>query len=107
MFSFFQRGEEFLQCEIRGDDASGYEIVITEPRRPERREAFSTLTRGVSTLGRAAGILGLGRLVGDRTAGTERRGVSHTKNFNLSGLEIGTVTGAFRSRSLLALLNPV
>jgi hypothetical protein len=42
MFYFFQRGAEFLQCEIRGDDASGYEIVITEPKRPERREAFPT-----------------------------------------------------------------
>ena len=42
MFYFFQRGTEFLQCEIRGDDASGYEIVITEPKRPERRESFPT-----------------------------------------------------------------
>jgi len=42
MFYFFQRGAEFLQCEIRGDDAAGYEIVITEPKRPERRESFSS-----------------------------------------------------------------
>ena len=42
MFYFFQRGAEFLQCEIRGDDTSGYEIVITEPKRPERRESFPT-----------------------------------------------------------------
>jgi hypothetical protein len=42
VFYFFQRGEEFLQCEIRGDDATGYEIVITEPKRPERRESFPT-----------------------------------------------------------------
>jgi len=40
MFYFFQRGAEFLQCEIRGDDTAGYEIVITEPKRQERREAF-------------------------------------------------------------------
>ena len=38
MFYFFQRGVEFLQCEIKGDDTAGYEIVITEPKRPERRE---------------------------------------------------------------------
>ncbi len=42
MFYFFQRGAEFLQCEIRGDDTAGYEIVITEPKRPERRESFPT-----------------------------------------------------------------
>jgi hypothetical protein len=42
MFYFFQRGPDFLQCEIRGDDQAGYEIVINEPRRPERREAFPT-----------------------------------------------------------------
>ena len=42
MFYFFQRGPDFLQCEIRGDDATGYEIVISEPKRPERREAFGT-----------------------------------------------------------------
>ena len=42
VFYFFQRGSDFLQCEIRGDDAAGYEIVITEPRRPERREQFAT-----------------------------------------------------------------
>jgi hypothetical protein len=42
MFYFFQRGPDFLQCEIRGDDAMGYEIVISEPKRPERHEAFAT-----------------------------------------------------------------
>jgi hypothetical protein len=42
MFYFFQRGAEFLQCEIRGDDAIGYDIIITEPKRPERREHFAT-----------------------------------------------------------------
>ena len=42
MFYFFQRGAEFLQCEIRGDDTAGYEIVITEPKRHERRESFPT-----------------------------------------------------------------
>ncbi len=42
MFYFFQRGAEFLQCEIRGDDENGYEIVITEPKRPERREKYPT-----------------------------------------------------------------
>jgi hypothetical protein len=42
MFYFFQRGAEFLQCEIRGDDESGYEIVINEPKRPERREKYPT-----------------------------------------------------------------
>jgi len=42
VFYFFQRGTEFLQCEIRGDDASGYEIVVTEPKSTERREHFAT-----------------------------------------------------------------
>ena len=42
MFYFFQRGSDFLQCEIKGDDGAGYEIVISEPKRPERREAFAT-----------------------------------------------------------------
>ena len=42
VFYFFQRGSEFLQCEIRGDEAAGYEIVISEPKRPERREQFAT-----------------------------------------------------------------
>jgi hypothetical protein len=44
MFYFFQRGSDFLQCEIRGDDNKGYEIVITEPKRAERREQFATST---------------------------------------------------------------
>ena len=44
MFYFFQRGTEFLQCEIRGDDASGYEIIVTEPKSAERREHFGTST---------------------------------------------------------------
>ena len=55
MFYFFQRGAEFLQCEIRGDDTSGYEIVITEPKRPERRESFPTSDEAVQALGRASG----------------------------------------------------
>ena len=42
MFYFFQRGSQFLQCEIRGDDTAGYEIVITEQKRPEKREVFGT-----------------------------------------------------------------
>ena len=42
MFYFFQRGSQFLQCEIRGDDTAGYEIVITEQKRPEKREVFAT-----------------------------------------------------------------
>ena len=42
MFYFFQRGREFLQCELRGDDAAGYEIVVTDPRQVEQRELFTT-----------------------------------------------------------------
>ena len=40
MYYFFERGTELLQCEFRGDDAAGYEIVIFEKKRPKRLEAF-------------------------------------------------------------------
>ncbi len=40
MFYFFQRGPEFVRCEINGDNQSGYRITITEP---EGREETETL----------------------------------------------------------------
>jgi hypothetical protein len=40
MFYFFQRGADFLQCEIRGDDLEGYVIVISEPGQPDRSEKY-------------------------------------------------------------------
>ena len=75
MFYFFQRGAEFLQCEIRGDDTAGYEIVITEPKRPERRESFPTsddaYKRWVELQDRSSPTAG-----GDRTAATSATRVS-------------------------------
>ena len=42
MFYFFQRGTDFVRCEIGGDDASGYRITITEPGGDERTETLPT-----------------------------------------------------------------
>ena len=42
MFYFFQRGTDYVRCEITGDDASGYRITITEPGQQERIETFAT-----------------------------------------------------------------
>jgi len=42
VFYFFQRGPEFVRCEISGDEASGYRIIITEPDGQERVETAST-----------------------------------------------------------------
>ena len=42
MFYFFQRGAEFVRCEINGDDESGYRVTITEPGGTERTETFAT-----------------------------------------------------------------
>ena len=48
----------------RGDDASGYEIVITEPKRPERRESFPTSDEAYKRWVELQDSLCLGRLVG-------------------------------------------
>ena len=42
MFYFFKRGPDFVRCEISGDEASGYRIVITEPNGEERVERAAT-----------------------------------------------------------------
>jgi hypothetical protein len=42
VFYFFQRGTDFVRCEISGDDQSGYRITITEPNGAERTETFET-----------------------------------------------------------------
>jgi hypothetical protein len=42
VFYFFQRGPDFVRCEINGDEAGGYSIVITEPDGKERTESFSS-----------------------------------------------------------------
>jgi hypothetical protein len=40
MFYFFQRGSEFLRCEISGTPDAGFMIVVTEPGGDERIESF-------------------------------------------------------------------
>lgn len=42
VFYFFQRGADFVRCEISGDEQSGYRVVLTEPDGTERTEAFTT-----------------------------------------------------------------
>jgi hypothetical protein len=42
VFYFFQRGAEFVRCEINGDDKSGFRVTITEPGGTERSETFAT-----------------------------------------------------------------
>jgi hypothetical protein len=42
MFYFFQRGRDFVRCEIDGDDTSGYRITITEPGGHERTETLES-----------------------------------------------------------------
>jgi hypothetical protein len=43
MFYFFNRGSDYLRCEIReAAQGNGYEVVVTEPGKPERVESFAT-----------------------------------------------------------------
>jgi hypothetical protein len=42
VFYFFQRGADFVRCEISGDDKSGYSITVTEPNGAERVEKLDT-----------------------------------------------------------------
>ena len=40
MFYFFQRGSEFIRCEISGTPDEGFTIIVTEPGGDERIESF-------------------------------------------------------------------
>jgi hypothetical protein len=42
VFYFFQRGPDFVRCEINGGPGSGYRIVVTQPDGKERTEDFSS-----------------------------------------------------------------
>ena len=42
MFYFFQRGPDFVRCEINSGPGSGYRIVVTQPDGKERSEDFSS-----------------------------------------------------------------
>jgi hypothetical protein len=41
VFYFFQRGPEFVRCEISGDQVSGYRVVVTQPDGTEHAETFT------------------------------------------------------------------
>jgi hypothetical protein len=40
VFYFFQRGSEFVRCELSGTADAGFTIVVTEPDGDERVESF-------------------------------------------------------------------
>jgi hypothetical protein len=40
MFYFFERGGEYIRCEISGTTDAGFTLVITEPGGSERTEIF-------------------------------------------------------------------
>ena len=42
VFYFFKRGPDFVRCEISGDQASGYRVIVTQPDGTERLETFTT-----------------------------------------------------------------
>jgi hypothetical protein len=43
MFYFFNRGPDYIRCEIRPNGANGcYEILVAEPGQPERLEVFNS-----------------------------------------------------------------
>ena len=42
MFYFFQKGPDYLRCELRGQDDGTFELVILEPHMAERIERFQT-----------------------------------------------------------------
>lgn len=42
MFYFFQRGPDFVRCEINGDSESGYRITIIEPEGHEETETLES-----------------------------------------------------------------
>lgn len=42
MFYFFQKGNDYLRCEIRGRGDGSYELLIDEPETAQRIEQFAT-----------------------------------------------------------------
>jgi hypothetical protein len=42
MFYFFQKGRDYLRCELRARDDGSYELLIEEPQAAERVELFSS-----------------------------------------------------------------
>ena len=42
VFYFFQRGPDFVRCEISGDQKTGYRVIVTQPDGTERLESFTT-----------------------------------------------------------------
>ena len=42
MFYFFQKGSNYLRCEILSSTTGSFELVVTEPNGHERREPFTT-----------------------------------------------------------------
>ncbi len=42
MFYFFQKGLDYLRCEIQGRKDGSFELVITERDAPERVEQYPT-----------------------------------------------------------------
>jgi hypothetical protein len=40
MFYFFQRGQEYIRCEISGSPDAGFTLVVTHPNGAERVERF-------------------------------------------------------------------
>jgi hypothetical protein len=42
MFYFFQKGPDYLRCELRGRDDGTYELGIQEPGMAERVERFQS-----------------------------------------------------------------
>jgi hypothetical protein len=42
MFYFFQKGQDYLRCEMRARDDGTYELLIQEPKMAERAERFPT-----------------------------------------------------------------
>jgi len=42
VFYFFQRGPDFVRCEINGDHKAGYRITIIEPDGAERTETMDS-----------------------------------------------------------------
>lgn len=42
MFYFFQKGKDYLRCEIQARTDGSFELLITEPDTKERTEHYST-----------------------------------------------------------------
>ena len=48
MFYFFQKGPDYLRCELRGRDDGTYELAIQEPDMAERIERFHSSLKSSS-----------------------------------------------------------